>query len=216
MARLRVGVLISGRGSNLQSLLDACAHPDFPAEIVLVISNRGDAEGLQRAKNAGVPGVVVDHRTFDDREAFDKAIDQILREASIDLICLAGFMRLLSAAFVTAWRGRLVNIHPSLLPSFKGMHTHAQALAAGVKIHGCTVHFVTPDLDAGPIVAQAAIAVRNDDDELSLAARVLQAEHLLYPLALKRLAEGRAHLENDRVVTTDDHGSDLIILNPAE
>ncbi|HXP96869.1 MAG TPA: phosphoribosylglycinamide formyltransferase [Telmatospirillum sp.] len=216
MARLRVAVLISGRGSNLQSLLDACERPDFPAEIALVISNRADAGGLQRAERAGVPRVVIDHRAYPDRETFDAAIDRALRDADIALVCLAGFMRLLTKAFVTTWQGRLINIHPSLLPSFKGMHTHAQALEAGVKIHGCTVHFVTPDLDAGPILAQAAVPVCPDDTEAVLAARVLTAEHRLYPQALKRLAEKRARLEGDRVILDDDFNADQILLNPAD
>lgn len=204
MARLKVATLISGRGSNLQALLDACSHPGFPAEIVLVISNRADAEGLRRAEKAGVPCRVIDHRNFSDRESFDAALDGILRAANVDLICLAGFMRLLTKGFVSAWHGRLINIHPSLLPSFKGLDTHAQALAAGVRIHGCTVHFVTPDLDAGPIIAQAAVPVRGSDDTASLAARVLAAEHRLYPLALSMLAEGRARLEGDRVILEGD------------
>jgi phosphoribosylglycinamide formyltransferase-1 len=215
MARLRVAVLISGRGSNLQALLDACKRRDFPAEIVLVISNRATAEGLQRAKNAGVPSLVIDHREFPDRESFDGQIDTALHAAKIDLVCLAGFMRLLSQGFVSSWLGRMINIHPSLLPSFKGIGTHSQALAAGVKIHGCTVHFVTPDLDAGPIIAQAAIPVRNDDNEASLAARVLEAEHSLYPLALSILAKGRARLENDRVILEDVLAVDQILLNPS-
>jgi phosphoribosylglycinamide formyltransferase-1 len=216
MARLKVAVLISGRGSNLQSLLEACRQPGFPAEIALVISNRAEAQGLQRAKAASVPTVVVDHRNFADRESFDRAVDRTLRDAKVDLVCLAGFMRLLSEDFVLAWHGRLINIHPSLLPSFKGMHTHAQALAAGVRIHGCTVHFVTPDLDAGPIVAQAAVPVRSDDSEESLAARVLVAEHRLYPLALQRVAAGRARLENGRVLFQDGSDGEPLLLHATD
>ncbi len=216
MAKLRVAALISGRGSNLQALLDACRRPGFPAEIVLVISNRAEAEGLKRAERAGVPGLVVDHRSFADREAFDAALDRALRAADVQLVCLAGFMRLLTPGFVSAWPGRLVNIHPSLLPSFKGLGSHAQALAAGVAIHGCTVHFVTSDLDAGPIIAQAAVPVQNTDDEASLAARVLEAEHRLYPLALSMLAEGRARLENGRAVLQGRGAADRMLFNPAD
>ncbi|PKU23962.1 phosphoribosylglycinamide formyltransferase [Telmatospirillum siberiense] len=203
MAGLKVGVLISGRGSNLQSLLTACAASHFPARVALVISNRADAEGLRHAGDTGVTSLVIDHRNYPDRERFDAALDQALRAAGIELVCLAGFMRLLTPGFVTAWQGRLINIHPSLLPSFKGMHTHRQALAAGVRIHGCTVHFVTADLDAGPIIAQAAVPVGANDDEESLAARVLEAEHRLYPLALSMLASGRARLDGDRVILSD-------------
>jgi phosphoribosylglycinamide formyltransferase-1 len=200
MARLKVGVLISGRGSNLQSLLDACAAPGFPAEIVLVISNVADAFGLQRAAKAGVPTAVIAHKDFAGRAEFDRAVDARLRRSGVELVCLAGFMRLLTAEFVEGWKGRMLNIHPSLLPSFKGIHTHAQALAAGVKLHGCTVHQVTAELDSGPIVAQAAVPVLPGDDEDELAARVLRAEHRLYPLALKLVAEGGARQEPDGVL----------------
>ncbi len=215
MAKLRVAVLISGRGSNLQALLDACGRPDFPAEIALVVSNRADAEGLRRAEEASVPTQVLDHRDFVQRAAFDAALDRILRAAAVDLVCLAGFMRLLTPGFAAAWQGRLINIHPSLLPCFKGLHTHRQALAAGVRIHGCSVHFVTPDLDAGPIIAQAAVPVSGADDEASLAARVLEAEHRLYPLVLALLAQGRVHLEGDRVMLQEDSPSQTMLLSPA-
>jgi len=189
--KLRVGVLISGRGSNLQALLDACADPAFPAEIALVISNVATAQGLERAERAGIPTKVIDHKQFPTRAAFDAVMDEALRAAGIELVCLAGFMRLLSDGFVEGWQGRMINIHPSLLPSFKGMHTHAQALAAGVKRHGCTVHYVTPALDDGPTIAQAEVPVLEGDTEETLAARVLEAEHRLYPLALKMVAEGK-------------------------
>ena len=189
MARLKVGVLISGRGSNLQSLLDACARPDFPAEIALVISNIADAFGLERARKAGVATAIISHKDFPDRANFDSALDGKLREAGTELVCLAGFMRLLTEGFVESWRGKMINIHPSLLPLFKGLHTHAQALAAGVKIHGCTVHYVTPALDDGPIIIQAAVPVLPDDDADKLAARVLAAEHKIYPKALRMIAE---------------------------
>ena len=200
MARLKVGVLISGRGSNLQSLLDACAAPDYPAEIALVISNIADAYGLERAKKAGVATDVIWNKDFPSRGAFDMAVDARLRQAGIELVCLAGFMRLLTAEFVEGWKGRMINIHPSLLPNFTGMHTHARALAAGVKLHGCTVHHVTAELDAGPIIAQAAVPVLDGDDEDALAARVLKAEHKLYPLALKLLAGGKSGEDPDGVI----------------
>jgi phosphoribosylglycinamide formyltransferase-1 len=205
MGKLKVGVLISGRGSNLQALLDHCSDPEFPAEIILVISNIADAFGLERARKAGVPTKVIPHKSFTTRESFDAAVDESLRLAGVELVCLAGFMRLLSEGFVNRWHKRMINIHPSLLPSFKGLHTHAQALAAGVKLHGCTVHFVTPALDDGPIVAQAAVPVLNDDDEDSLAARVLRAEHQLYPLALRLIAR-----EKHKIVENPD----ACLINP--
>ena len=187
--RARVAVLISGSGSNLQALLDACAGPGFPAEVVLVVSNRPGAGGLARAEAAGVPARVVDHRAFEGREAFDAALDAALREAAPDYVCLAGFMRVLTAGFVEGWAGRRLNGHPSLLPLFKGTKVHEQALAAGVRVSGCTVHLVTPALDDGPILAQAAVPVLPGDTPESLAARVLPQEHRLYPLALRRLIE---------------------------
>jgi phosphoribosylglycinamide formyltransferase-1 len=192
MGKLKVGVLISGRGSNLQALLDSCADPAFPAEIALVISNVAGAFGLERARKAGVATLLIDHKAFPTREAFDAEMDAALRAAGVELVCLAGFMRLLSVGFVESWQGKMINIHPSLLPSFKGMHTHAQALAAGVKLHGCTVHYVTPALDDGPIIAQGAVPVLAGDTEETLAARVLTVEHRVYPLALKLVAEGKA------------------------
>lgn len=200
IARKRVGVLVSGRGSNLQALLDASADPAFPAEIALVISNVPGVLALERAHKAGVATAVIPHRDFPTREAFDAAMDRVLREAGIEIVCLAGFMRLLSSGFVAGWRGAMLNIHPSLLPSFKGLHTHRRALEAGVKLHGCTVHLVTPDLDDGPILVQAAVPVEDDDDEDSLAARVLEQEHRAYPLALRLLAEGRVTVDGNRAL----------------
>jgi phosphoribosylglycinamide formyltransferase-1 len=199
---LAVAVLISGRGSNLQALIQATATPGFPARIVRVLSNRADAGGLDLARTAGIPICVLPHGDFADRAAFDTAIDRDLRAAGVDLVCLAGFMRLLTPAFVTAWRDRLINIHPSLLPAYKGLDTHARALADGVKITGCTVHFVRSEMDAGPIIAQAAVPVLEGDDPARLAARVLAAEHRLFPLALRLVAEGRAQVMDDRVIVT--------------
>ena len=200
---VKVGVLVSGRGSNLQALLDACADPDFPAEIALVISNVAGAYALDRAEKAKVPTLTISHKDFATREAFDAEMDKALRAAGVEIVCLAGFMRLLSAGFVEGWRGKMLNIHPALLPSFKGLHTHRRALEAGVKLHGCTVHLVTPDLDDGPIVVQDAVPVLATDDEDSLAARVLAREHVAYPLALKLLALGRVRVEGNRALIVD-------------
>lgn len=198
--RKKVGVLVSGRGSNLQALLDACAAPDFPAEIVLVISNIPGVYALERAAKAGVATEVIPHKQFPSREAFDAAMDERLRAAGVEIVCLAGFMRLLSTGFVTGWKDRLINIHPALLPSFKGLHTHQRALEAGVKLHGCTVHLVTPDLDDGPILVQAAVPVLPGDTADTLAARVLEQEHQAYPQALRLLADGRVTVEGNRAV----------------
>ncbi|MER2193874.1 phosphoribosylglycinamide formyltransferase [Methylobacterium brachiatum] len=201
--KTRVAVLISGRGSNMVALIEAAKDPAYPAEIVLVLSNRPDAAGLARAAGAGIPARAIDHKAFPDRASFDAALDAELRAADIDLVCLAGFMRIFTPGFVAGWAGRMLNIHPSLLPLFKGTHTHAQALEAGVRLHGCTVHFVVPELDAGPIVAQAAIPVRQGDDPDSLAERVIVQERRLYPAVLAMVAGGRARLEGDRVVIAD-------------
>jgi len=188
----RVAVLISGRGSNMTALIEAAKAADYPAAIAVVISNRPDAAGLERARAEGITTVVVDHRPFgDDRAAFEHALDAELHRHRIDLVCLAGFMRLFTPNFVERWSGRLLNIHPALLPQFKGLHTHRRALAAGVREHGATVHFVVPDMDAGPIIAQDAVAVLEGDTEDSLAQRVLAVEHRLYPQALRLVAEGR-------------------------
>lgn len=199
-ARLKVGVLISGRGSNLQALIDACADPQFPAEIVMVISNKSDALGLDRAAKAGIPTRIIEHRTFPTREAFDTALDEALRAAEVELVCLAGFMRILTPGFVAAWRDKLINIHPSLLPAFRGLHTHERALSAGARCHGCTVHFVRPELDDGPIIVQAKVSVLPGDDADALATRVLELEHRCYPLALKLIAEGRVRIVGERVL----------------
>lgn len=198
----RIGILISGRGSNMRSLIAAASDPAFPAEIELVVSNVGNAEGLAFAAAADIPTIVIPHKAFETREDFDGEVDRVLVNADIDIVCLAGFMRILSSWFARRWEGRLINIHPSLLPLFKGVHVHEQALHAGVRISGCTVHFVVPELDAGPIIAQAAVPVELDDTAETLAARVLGQEHKLYPAALKLLAEGRVRLENGHAVFT--------------
>jgi phosphoribosylglycinamide formyltransferase-1 len=218
MARLKLGVLISGRGSNMAALIRATAEPGFPAEIVLVISNRADAGGLQTAQDAGIATTVIDHKAFAGREAFETAMDAALDAAGVELVCLAGFMRLLTAGFVERRLGRMINIHPSLLPAFKGLHVQRQALAAGVRIAGCTVHFVTPDMDSGPILVQAAVPVLGDDDEDSLAARILTAEHQCYPQAVRLIAEGRVRLEGDlaRIGASSDQGKMLISPGPQQ
>lgn len=192
MAKRRVGILISGRGSNMAALIEAARAPGYPAEIVLVVSNEPDAAGLGFAATRGIATRVINHRDFASRQAFDAALDTALGAAGVEIVCLAGFMRLLAAPFVEKWRGRMLNIHPSLLPAFKGLDTHARALAAGVKTHGCTVHFVEPELDSGPVVLQAEVPVLPGDDEAALAARVLREEHRIYPEALRLVAEGRA------------------------
>jgi phosphoribosylglycinamide formyltransferase-1 len=199
MSRKRVAVLISGRGSNMAALIEAAKDKTYPAEIALVVSNRPDAGGLAIARAAGVATEVVDHSSFGkDRATFERALQAVLEKHRIHLVCLAGFMRLLTPWFVGQWQNRLLNIHPALLPAFKGLDTHKRALEAGVKMHGATVHFVVPEMDSGPIVAQGAVAVLPDDTEEKLAARVLAVEHRIYPLALKLVAEGRIRVENGR------------------
>jgi phosphoribosylglycinamide formyltransferase-1 len=195
MSRKRVAVLISGRGSNMTALIEAAKDPTYPAEIVLVLSNIPDAGGLQIAKAAGIETVVIDHKRYGkDRAAFEAAMQSVLEQHKIEIVCLAGFMRILTAGFVEKWRGRMLNIHPALLPAFKGLDTHKRALEAKVKQHGATVHFVVPEMDSGPVILQGAVEVRPDDTEVSLAARVLTVEHRIYPEALKMLAEGRCAL----------------------
>lgn len=215
MARLKVGVLISGRGSNLQALIEACARADFPAEIRLVVSNRADAPGLARAASAGIPTRVIPHDDYPTRDAFDAALDAALGAAGVELVCLAGFMRLLGGAFVGRWRDRLVNIHPSLLPAFPGLDTHARVLAAGVRFTGCTVHFVREAVDDGPIIVQAVVPVLAGDDGASLAARVLAAEHRAYPLALRLIAEGRVRVRDGRVEIRGETRAAETLLNPS-
>jgi len=215
MVKLKLGVLISGRGSNLQALIDAAADPSYPAEIALVISNKADAGGLARAEAAGIATKVIPHKEFASREAFDAALDKTLRDAGVGLVCLAGFMRLLTPGFSQGWHDRLINIHPSLLPSFKGLDSHAQALKAGVRFSGCTVHFVRPEMDAGPIILQAAVPVHDGDDEDRLAARILEAEHRSYPLAVRLIAEGRVRVVDEIVRIADGEFAAAALLNPA-
>ena len=215
MARLRVGVLISGRGSNMQALVEACADPGFPAEIVLVLSNDPAAAGLARAAKAGIATRALPHIDYPDRATFDAAHDQELRAARIELVCLAGFMRLLTDGFVEAWRDRMVNVHPSLLPAYPGLDTHGRVLADGGRFTGCTVHFVRPEMDTGPIIAQAVVPVRPDESPDGLAARVLAQEHRVYPFALRLIAEGRVRVDGERAIIDGAATPDAVLINPA-
>ena len=194
---MRVGVLISGRGSNLKALLDDLAKPDAPAQIVHVVSNKAAASGLQHADSSGVSTSVVDHRGFDDKPAFEAALTAALEQAEVDLVCLAGFMRVLGPDFVERWAGRLINIHPSLLPAYRGLDTHARAIADGAAESGCTVHYVTQELDGGPIIAQRRVAVFADDTPETLAARILEQEHQLYPQVVRAIANNSLWLPRD-------------------
>jgi phosphoribosylglycinamide formyltransferase-1 len=213
MFRLRVGVLISGRGSNLRALLAACADDTYPAEIVSVISDRIEAPGLAFAQSAGIRSAVIPHQV---RQAFAARAEIVLHDQRVQLVCLAGFMRVLDAAFVDAWRDRMINIHPSLLPAFPGLHPQRQALAAGVRFTGCTVHFVRPEVDAGPIIAQAVVPTHPGDDEASLSARVLGVEHRLYPLSVRLIAEGRVQVVAGKVQIDGWQAPKLSMLNPRE
>src|ERR1700731_2329912 len=212
----RVAILISGRGSNMVALIEAAREKDFPAEIVVVISNRPDAGGLEKAKASGIPTLAIESKPFGkDRAAFEAALQAALDQHKVQLICLAGFMRLFTAQFVQCWHGRMLNIHPSLLPSFPGLEPQAQALRAGVKISGATVHFVIPETDAGPILMQGAVAVRDDDTPETLEKRILTVEHRIYPAALRLLASGQVRLEGDICKTTGSAGFDDTLISPA-
>jgi phosphoribosylglycinamide formyltransferase-1 len=212
----RVAILISGRGSNMAALIEAAKEEDFPAEMAVVISNRADAGGLEKASASGIPTVTIESKPFgNDRSAFEAVLQSALDEYSIDLICLGGFMRLFTAEFVQHWYGRMLNIHPSLLPSFPGLDPHGQALKAGVKISGATVHFVIPETDAGPIVMQGAVAVRDDDTPDTLAARILGVEHRIYPDALRLVASALVRLDGDTCKTAGSAGSDAPLISPS-
>lgn len=214
MAKTKIAVLISGRGSNMQALLEAAKDEDFPAEIVLVASNRPDAAGLAVAEAAGIATEVIDHRDYDGREAFEEALDSTLKMYGPRIVCLAGFMRILTPWFTERWRDLLINIHPSLLPAFKGLHTHERALEAGVRIHGCTVHYVRPEMDDGPIIGQAAVPVLPGDTPDTLAARVLEAEHKLYPQCVALACSGKARVAGERVrLQAREFGAELL-MNP--
>ena len=219
MPRMKLGVLISGRGSNMQSIANACADPDFPAEIALILSNRADAAGLDFAAERGIPTAVVDHKAFPDRDSFEAELTRTLEAAGVEFVCLAGFMRILNPGFVSAWHDRLINIHPSLLPAFKGLHTHERVLEAGARFTGCTVHFVRPEMDAGPIIIQAAVPVLGDDTPDTLSARVLVQEHRIYPEAVRLVASGDAQVSGDVVVVKSSSGSapgeERCLINPS-
>ncbi|WP_274629384.1 phosphoribosylglycinamide formyltransferase [Arvimicrobium flavum] len=216
--RKRTAILISGRGSNMTALIDAAAERDFPADIVTVISDKPEAQGLVLARARGISTSVFERKDFDNKDAHDAAIDAALRSADIEIVCLAGYMRLLTAGFVDKWRGRMINIHPSLLPLFKGLDTHRRALDAGMRLHGCTVHFVTPETDDGPIIAQAAVPVLAADTETALIARVLRAEHTIYPMALRMLAEGKVRMDGAVALFSEDMrratDADGIVISP--
>jgi phosphoribosylglycinamide formyltransferase-1 len=214
-ARARLGVLVSGSGSNLQALLDACAQADYPAEVACVVSNVPTAFALERARKAGVPTVVLEHKAFASRAEFDRALGEELRKAGVEWVCLAGFMRLLGADFLAEFPGRVLNIHPALLPAFPGLHAQRQALERGVKIAGCTVHFVDAGTDTGPIIAQAAVPVMPGDDEASLSARILVEEHRLYPLAVRLAVTGKVTIVGTRTrVDAEATVDELSLRNP--
>lgn len=203
MARKRVGILISGRGSNMAALIEAATAKDYPAEIVLVVSNRPNAKGLEFAKSRNITTAIVDHKKFVNRETFEIELQKALAAANVEIVCLAGFMRVLTDGFLKHWHGRILNIHPSLLPAFRGTDTHKRALEAGVKNHGATVHFVVSELDSGPIVMQAEVPVLAADDTETLAARVIKVEHRIYPEALRLLADGKLKIVGEKVIVHD-------------
>ena len=214
MAKLKVGILISGRGSNMAALIRAARATDYPAEIACVVSNRGEAPGLALAAAAGIATAVISHRGHADRETFDRALSVELERHGVELVVLAGFMRIFSPWFPTRWANRVINVHPSLLPCFKGLHVQQQALDAGVRLSGCTVHFVIPDLDAGPIIAQAAVPVLAGDTEETLSARILRQEHRLYPLVVRWFAEGRVAIAEGRVAIRDIPPGAALLFSP--
>jgi phosphoribosylglycinamide formyltransferase-1 len=214
LKKMRVAILISGRGSNMQALVKAAQSPNYPAEIALVISNRPNAKGLEFAKENNIQALVIDHKTFESRDEFDKALDATLTEADIELNCNAGFMRLLGKDFVEKWRNKQLNIHPSLLPSFKGLNTHERALASDVKIAGCTVHFVRFEMDEGPIIAQAAVPVLPEDTPDTLAKRILKAEHEIYPEALRKVASGQIKMAGERLLDTSSGVEQAPLFSP--
>ncbi len=213
---LNIAVLISGRGSNLQSLITACASPGFPAKIVCVISNKADALGLDHARAANIPAQAIIHDDYVDRQSFEEALNQTLEQYNVQLVCLAGFLRLLTGWFTEKWRDRLINIHPSLLPAFPGLHTHRKVLNYGAKITGCTIHFVRAEMDHGPIILQAAVPVFEGDTEDKLTARVLQAEHKAYPTALRMIAENRVNVFEERTFISDAIASADSLFNPKD
>jgi len=216
MGRLRTAILISGRGTNMQALLDYCSTTNAAAEIKIVVSNTPDAFGLKRANEAGIPTEVINHKLYSDREAFESVITKTLKLHNIELICLAGFMRLLTSSFVDRWRDKLINIHPSLLPAFKGINTHERALEAGVRFSGCTVHYVRSEMDCGPIIIQAVVPIFPEDNAESLAMRVLAAEHRCFPQALSLIARGKTQIVEEKVLIEGNNSPDTFLFNPNE
>ena len=214
MAKLKLCILISGRGSNLKSLIDACKEKDFPAEIALVISNDTEAYGLKRAEEARVPNYVISHKEFSTRDHFDDTVAEKIKNYNVDLICLAGFMRILGDKFIDQWKNKIINIHPSLLPSFKGMNIHQRVIDSGVKFSGCTVHFVRCEMDTGPILLQAIVPVLPGDDAKTLAARILKQEHRVYPKAIKMIASGRVKITNEKVIIDGAYSTEECLVNP--
>ncbi|MBY0321912.1 MAG: phosphoribosylglycinamide formyltransferase [Reyranella sp.] len=215
MAKLKVGILISGRGSNMAALIEAARSPDYPAEIAIVVSNVASAAGLKTAQGAGVATAVVPHKEYPDRESFDRVVSAELEKHGVGLVALAGFMRIQSAWFPTHWKDRIINIHPSLLPAFPGLRVQQQAIDAGARISGCTVHFVTPELDSGPTIAQAAVPVLADDTADTLAARILRQEHRLYPLVVRWFAEGRLSVSGTQVAVAGVPRGATLLFSPA-
>jgi phosphoribosylglycinamide formyltransferase-1 len=213
--KLKLGILISGRGSNLQSLIDATKDPSFPAEVVVVITNVPGVTGIERANNANIPCVVVNSKSYNRRQRFEKELNRTLVRANVDLICLAGFMRLLTHDFLNNWRNKVINIHPSLLPSFKGLNTHERAIKAGVKFSGCTIHFVRPEMDNGPIILQAVVPIRQEDDAVTLSDRILQEEHRIYPLAVRLIADRKIAITDELVKINDGSISVATVINPS-
>ena len=214
MAKLKLCILISGRGSNLKSLIDACKAEDFPAEIALVISNDTEAYGLIRAEEARVPNYVISHKEFSTRDHFDDTMAKKIKKYNVDLICLAGFMRILGDKLIDQWKNKIINIHPSLLPSFKGMNIHQRVIDSGVKFSGCTVHFVRCEMDSGPILLQAIVPVLPGDDAKTLAARILKQEHKVYPKAIKMIASGRVKIKNEKVIIDGAYSTEKSLVNP--
>lgn len=216
MARMKIAVLVSGRGSNMQAILDAAKDSAYPAEIALVISNIAGAPALERAASAGIKTVTLPHKDFPDRESFDAKVTEAIKSEKCELVVLAGFMRLLSDEFCETWRDRLINIHPSLLPSFKGLDVHQRMISSGVRFGGCTVHYVRSEMDTGPIIVQAAVPVHPGDDADKLAARILEQEHRIYPLAVKWIAEGRVRISGEVVKVSGVNAADHALINFAE
>ena len=213
-SKLKLGVIISGKGSNLKSLIEAIQKNNFPAEIVIVIANVPNIAGIEIAEEAGLPVCTINHNDFNNRELFEKEIHAVLINARVELVCLAGFMRILTDHFIQLWLNKIINIHPSLLPSFKGLNTHERAIKSGAKFSGCTVHFVRPEMDSGPIIIQAAVPINQEDTPATLANRILVAEHKIYPRAVKLIASKRVLIKNNRVSVKDSSSTNEILINP--